>query len=212
MTPLPYNLPARLDPESLDVTERIVTAGIVVAAPDLTAETIASLRGADFESVALETIVRAVDRCIRADRPKTPGNIATVAVEQGLVRPQHEVLFERLLHEVLDSAMGDIGIWHAPALIYRSGLRSLLEISERAEQVAEIYQPSGPWFGHDHLEPTADAIAAAPDLADALDGLAAQLHHAAARLRTEVAPRDQFITHRLARRPIIRLVRQAVSA
>lgn len=213
MTPIPsFNLPARLDPEGLDYTERVVAAGVLRAAPDLTTETIAALRGSDFESVALETVVRAVDRTIRAGRRKTPASITSVAVEHGVIRQRHEVEFERLLHDLIDGGMGDLGTWQAPTLIFRSGLRSLLEITDRAEQVREIYQPDGPWFGHSGLDPAGASIAAAPDLADALDGLAQQLQAAALRLRTEVAPRDEFTARRLATRPGVRLVRQAVSA
>lgn len=208
-----YNLPAPLDVHSLDLTERWVVAGILTADAAFATATIAGLRGEDFESPALEAIVRSADRTLRAHRPTTIMNVTTSAVENGLIRHQHATYFEKLLHDVIEDSLGDLGCFHAPLLVYRSCLRRLLAISDRAEQVREIYGVDGGWwFGHGDFESAGHAIAVATDVADTLDALGGQLHDAAARLRADVAPRQQRTAQRLATPKAIIRHREEVAA
>ncbi|PZP17068.1 MAG: hypothetical protein DI611_03895 [Brachybacterium faecium] len=160
------------------------------ASRDVAVATIRALRGEDFESTALETVVRAVDRTIRSGARHTPENVTRTAVEHGLIRERHQVEFERLLRDLADDCMGEPGTWQMYRLIFRSALRSLLMVSERAEQVRGTYDlEDGWWFGHDGFDCGGRAITAAPDVADMLETLSGQLTAAASRLRTEVAPR-----------------------
>lgn len=207
-----FNIPTRLDPEALDILERWTAAGIITAAPDLTADAFTALRPIDFEHVAIETVVRAVDRTVRAGRAKTPANITTSAVEHGLIVREQEVLFEKLVHDLLDSAMGAVGIYQVPAVVYRGSLRSLTETGTRAIQLAELHSLEQINSTAFPFTAAGAAIGEAARLADAADALAEQLHATAQRLRQHVAPMDEFTARRLAQRPSVRVVRQAVSA
>lgn len=207
-----FNIPTRIDPEALDILERWTAAGIMTAAPDLTADAFTALRPIDFENVALETVVRSVDRALRAGRAKTPANITNTAVEYGFIVEAQQVEFERLLHDLLDSAMGAVGIYQVPAVVYRGSLRSLTETGTRAIQLAEqnnLEQINSSEFP---FTAAGAAIGEASRLADAADALAEQLHTTARRLRQHVAPMDEFTARRLSQRPSARVVRQAVSA
>lgn len=212
MTPERFNIPTRLDPEALDSVECWTAAGIITAASDLTADAFTALRPIDFEHVAVETVIRAVDRTVRAGRAKTPTNITTVAVEHGLVAQHQEVLFERFIHDLLDSAMGAAGIYQVPAVIFRGSLRSLTETGTRAIQLAELHSLERVNSSEFPFTVAGAAIGEAARLADAADALAEQLHATARRLRQHVAPMDEFTARRLAQRPGARVVRQAVSA
>lgn len=207
-----FNIPTRLDPESLDLLERWVTAGIMTASPDITADALAAVRPTDFEHAALETIVRSVDRALRAGRPKTPASITTTAVDHGFILPAQQIQFEQLLHDLLDTSAGAVGIYQVPATIYRGSMKSLTETGTRAIQLAE--QNTLEQLNRSPFPFTAagTAIAEAERLAEAADALAEQLRVTARRLRQHVAPLDEFTTRRLAQRPHARVVRQAVSA
>lgn len=179
------NLPCRLDPAGLDWEERCVVAGILSTPPSTARETIAALRPSDFTSAALETIVRATDRNLRAGRPHTRSAITQTAVDHGLIRDEHRVEFERLLHDIGDDVIGgDLGVTYMFLIILRAALRSLEQIGQRAAQAAAAHAPS-----EDRIDSPGRAIAEAETLVPVLDGIAAQLHATARRLREEVAPR-----------------------
>ncbi|MGP5050716.1 hypothetical protein [Brachybacterium alimentarium] len=207
-----FNIPARVDPESLDIIERWVAAGVMTAASDLTANAFAALRPVDFEHAALETVVRAVDRTLRAGKAKTPSNITTTAVEHGFIIATQQVEFERLLHELLETSSGAAGIFQVPASVYRGSLRSLTETGTRSIQLAEKYSLEQKMIEQFPFTAAGAAISEAARLADAADALAEQLHATARRLRQHVAPIDEFTARRLASRPGVRVVRQVVSA
>lgn len=207
-----FNIPTRLDPESLDLLERWVTASLMTAPHDLTAHAITALRPIDFEHVALETVVRATDRTLRAGRAKSPASITATAVEHGFIVPTQQVQFERLLYDLLASSAGAVGIYQVPAVVYRGSLRTLTETGARAIQLAELHsleQLNSTVFP---FTASGSAISEAARLADATDALAEQLRATARRLREHVAPLDEFTARRLAQRPGVRVVRRAVSA
>lgn len=193
-----FNIPARLDPETLDLLELWLTAGVMTAAPDLTANAFLALRPTDFQHPALETVVRAVDRTLRAGRPRTLANITHVAGEQHLVEQRQLVLFERLLHEILETSMGSPGIFLVPGVVYQGAARSLGEVGTRALQAAEQHDLEHLADGAFPSTATGIAIAEANSLADTVDALAEQLHTVADRLRLHVAPADQFTVDRAA--------------
>lgn len=175
----PQTLPTRVDPLTFDHLEAWTVAGIIAADETTAREAITALRGADFSSPVLETIVRATDRTMRAGRPRNPSTISRMAVTSGLIPARHEITMERLLHDLADVSMGEIGAWQYPAVGYRGVLRQLREVGTRAAQVAESHP----------AEDAGAAIRQAGALADDLDALAGQLTGCAVRLRESVAPR-----------------------
>lgn len=191
-----FNIPARLDPESLDLLELWLTAGVMTATPDLTANAFLALRGTDFQHPALETVVRAVDRTLRAGRPRTPANLTQIAGEQHLVEQRQLVLFERLLHEILETSTGPSGIFLTPAVVYQGATRTLGEVGTRAVQAAEQHHLEQLAGGATPSSATGIAIAEANSLADTVDALAEQLHTVADRLRLHVAAADKFTVDR----------------
>ncbi|WP_420111541.1 hypothetical protein [Pseudactinotalea sp.] len=178
------NLPCRLDPAGLDWEERCVVAGILSTPPATARETIAALRAGDFTSAALETIVRATDRNLRTGRRHTRAAITQTAVEHGLIRDEHRVAFERLLHDIGDDVIGgELGAAYRFLIILRAALRSLAQIGDRAAQAAAAHAPH-----EDRIDAAGHAINEAGELAPVLDGIADQLLTTAQRLRDEVVP------------------------
>lgn len=178
------NLPCRLDPAGLDWEERCVVTGILSTPPATARETIAALRAGDFTSAALETIVRATDRTLRAGRPHTRAAITQTAVGHGLIRDEHRVEFERLLHELGDDVIGgEIGVTYRFLIILRAALRSLEQIGDRAAQAAAAHAPH-----EDRIDAAGHAITEAEQLVPVLEGIAQQLDATAQRLRDEVMP------------------------
>lgn len=179
------NLPCRLDPAGLDWEERCVVAGILSGPPATARETIAVLRPGDFTSQALETIVRATDRNLRAGHPHTRASITQSAVDHGLIRDEHRVEFERLLWDIGDDVIGgDLGLTYRFLIIFRAALRSLEQIGVRAAQAATAHAPR-----EDRVDAPGHAITEAGELVPVLDGIADQLHSTARRLREEVTAR-----------------------
>lgn len=179
------NLPCRLDPAGLDWEERCVVVGILSTPPETARETIAALRAGDFTSAALETIVRATDRNLRAGRPHTRASITDTAVAHGLIRDEHRVEFERLLYDLGDNVIGgELGVTYRFLVILRAALRSLELIGQRAAQAAAAHAPH-----EDRIDSPGHAITEAEQLVPVLEGIAQQLNATAQRLRDEVMPR-----------------------
>lgn len=175
----PQTLPTRVDPQTFDHLEAWTAAGIIAADEHTAREAITALRGPDFASPVLETIVRATDRTMRARLARNPSTISRTAVTSGLIPAHHEVTMERLLHDLADVSMGAPGSFQYPAIASRGVLRQLREVGTRALLVAEAHPAGG----------AGAAIRQANALADDLDALAGQLTGCAARLRENVAPR-----------------------
>lgn len=156
--------------------------------------------------------MRATDRTLRAGKVKSPASIAATAVEHCFIVPTQQVQFERLLHDLLDSSAGAVGIYQVPAVVYRGSLRTLTETGTRAVQLAELYSLEQINSTEFPFTAAGSAIGEATRLADATDALAEQLRATAHRLRQHVAPLDEFTARRLAQSHGVRVVRRAVPA
>lgn len=173
------NLPLRVDTAQMDALELYTVAALFAVSTDQAQALITTLRGTDFRSPVLEHITRAVQRTARAGQPITPATVTETAAGTGLIRPSQRVELERACHDIIDAGMGAVGLFEAPLVIYAGTLRAVSALSIRCEQIAQSFQVGRP----------AESIAAAPGLATALRGIAADASSLADRLDEEVAPR-----------------------